>query len=51
MILAACVVFTGGGLSLIASSYPDGLEWSIERLTGSADLEADGDVYEKSSEV
>lgn len=51
MILAACVVFTGGGLSLIASSYPDGLEWSIERLTGSADLEADGDVYEKSSEI
>ena len=29
----------GGGLSLLASENPDGLEWSIARLTGSPELE------------
>lgn len=50
-ILGICVVFIGGALSLMASSNPDGLEWSIERLTGSTDVEADGSVYEKASKV
>ncbi|MGN1167142.1 MAG: energy-coupling factor ABC transporter permease [Lachnospiraceae bacterium] len=50
-ILGICVVFIGGALSLAASSNPDGLEWSIERLTGSADVEANGSVYEKASKV
>ncbi len=35
--LAALVI--GGGLSLIACGDPDGLEWSIERLTGSTEVE------------
>lgn len=51
VILAICVVFIGGALSLVASSNPDGLEWSIERLTGSADVEANGSIYEKASKV
>lgn len=38
-ILAAAAVFTGGVLSLFASSSPDGLEWSIEKLTGSTEIE------------
>lgn len=38
-ILAAIVVIIGGGLSLVASSNPDGLEWSIEKVTGSTELE------------
>lgn len=38
-------VITGGVLSLIASDKPDGLEWSIERITGSTDLERNGTVY------
>ena len=29
----------GGGLAFFASEYPDGLEWSIERITGSTELE------------
>ena len=33
---------TAGGLSLLASAFPDGLEWSIQRLTGSTELEAVG---------
>lgn len=28
----------GGGLAFFASEYPDGLEWSIMRLTGSTEL-------------
>ena len=32
----------GGAVSLAASSNPDGLEWSMERLTGSTELENDG---------
>lgn len=31
-ILAAAAVVIAGGLSLAASQYPDGLEWSIENL-------------------
>jgi cobalt/nickel transport system permease protein len=31
-------VVTGGALSWFASSYPDGLEWSIEKVTGKAEL-------------
>lgn len=45
-ILAVVTVMTGGLLSLAASSLPDGLEWSIERLIGSGELEATGTVYE-----
>jgi len=33
-------VITGGALSWFASSQPDGLEWSIERAAGSAELAA-----------
>lgn len=44
-ILAVATVLVGGLLSLVASSYPDGLEWSIARITGSTELEADGGAY------
>lgn len=39
-ILSVIVVLIGGGLSLVASSNPDGLEWSIEKVTGSTEVEA-----------
>jgi cobalt/nickel transport system permease protein len=39
-ILSAIVVLIGGGLSLVASSKPDGLEWSIQKVTGSTEVEA-----------
>jgi len=47
-ILIAMLVVTlvvGGGLSLYASSHPDGLEWSIEKMTGSGELESEGGVF------
>lgn len=31
-------IFTGGFLSWYASEYPDGLEWSIHKVTGSTEL-------------
>ena len=42
--LLAAAVVTAGGLSLLASAFPDGLEWSVERLTGSTELEAVGNA-------
>lgn len=53
-ILIALTVLTlavGGGLSLFASSQPDGLEWSIEKTAGTAELEADGAVLENAALV
>ena len=49
MIVAALLV--GGGLSLFASSNPDGLEWSIMNVTGSEELESEGNVYEAMSNI
>lgn len=46
LILAVAAAFIAGLLSLVASEYPDGLEWSIERLTGSTELEATGGIYD-----
>ena len=50
-ILAAAAALIGGLLSLAASSLPDGLEWSIERLTGSTELEASGGIHEAAGSV
>ena len=50
-ILGICAVLIGGGLSLVASQYPDGLEWSIERLTGSADVQASGSTYDTAEKI
>lgn len=38
-ILSAVVILIGGGLSLAASGDPDGLEWSIQKLTGDTEIE------------
>ena len=51
VILAAAAVLIGGGLSLAASSDPDGLEWSLERLTGTAQLESEGGIYETAGNI
>lgn len=45
IVLILCVVVMGAGVSLLASSYPDGLEWSIGHVTGSAELVSDGQVH------
>lgn len=47
VILSVIVVLIGGGLSLVASSNPDGLEWSIQRVTGSTEI----DTYSKNADA
>lgn len=44
-VFAAAAAVMGGLVSLIASANPDGLEWSMERVAGTADLEAEGGIY------
>jgi len=44
--LAVAAVLTGGILSMFASSYPDGLEWSIEKTAGTTELETANPVIE-----
>jgi cobalt/nickel transport system permease protein len=39
IILSVVVIFLGGGVSLVASENPDGLEWSIQNITGSVEVE------------
>lgn len=51
-ILACLFVIIGGGISLLASSNPDGLEWSIEKITGNTEVESTEDsVYETAQEI
>jgi cobalt/nickel transport system permease protein len=53
-VLAALVcvaALVGGLLSLFASANPDGLEWAIERVTGAAELEAGGGVFDAFASV
>lgn len=51
VVLAVLTVVIGGGLSLVASSNPDGLEWSIEKITGSTEVESEGGIYETAGSV
>lgn len=51
IILAVVTGFVGGGLSLAASSFPDGLEWSIEKVTGEPELEAGSGIYDTAAAV
>lgn len=46
-ILACSFIIIAGEISLLASSNPDGLEWSIEKITGDTEIEsASTEVYE-----
>lgn len=46
IIMLIVTLAVGGGLSLYASSHPDGLEWSIEKMTGSGELESEGSLFD-----
>jgi cobalt/nickel transport system permease protein len=50
-VLLILAVVIGGFLSLFASGYPDGLEWSMEGVAGSAELEATGAAYGFASKI
>jgi cobalt/nickel transport system permease protein len=50
--LGIITLFVGGLLSIFASSYPDGLEWAMEKAAastsaGTADLESEGPIFQK----
>ena len=45
IIFASLAIFTAGAISFYASSYPDGLEWSILNLAGTTELEANGGLF------
>ncbi len=49
--LVIATVVIGGGLSLFASAYPDGLEWSMEGVAGTAELEYESGVHEGAAEI
>lgn len=52
-ILAALTIttlITGGGVSLLASSHPDGLEWAIEK-TANAPIEQQGTVFDTTAAI
>lgn len=44
-ILLIAAVIIGGFVSLFASGYPDGLEWSMQGVAGTTELEADGGAH------
>lgn len=48
---ALAALFTGGTLSLLASPHPDGLEWSVERAAGTAELEARGPFFKAAARM
>ncbi|RXE58574.1 energy-coupling factor ABC transporter permease [Acetivibrio mesophilus] len=50
-VLSIATIIVGGALSWFASSNPDGLEWSIEKTAGTAELEAHGDIYDTLSKI
>lgn len=49
--LVAATVVIGGGVSLFASANPDGLEWSMEQVAGTSELEAAGTVYDTADSI
>lgn len=48
--LAIVAVLIGGGLSLFASSNPDGLEWSMEKVAGTAELENEDEIHQAAAQ-
>ncbi|GBU23667.1 cobalamin biosynthesis protein CbiM [Fibrobacteria bacterium R8-3-H12] len=49
--LALAALLMGGALSMFASSYPDGLEWSVEKATGATELESSNPIIESVAKV
>lgn len=49
--LTISAIIVGGALSLFASSNPDGLEWSMIKTAGNAELEVQGTAHNKLSDI
>ena len=50
-VLAGATIVAAGGLSLAASEKPDGLEWSLEKIAGTAELESNGLWHELAAKI
>jgi cobalt/nickel transport system permease protein len=50
-VFAVLSLVVAGLLSLFASAYPDGLEWSMEGAAGTTELEREGPVYETAGKI
>ncbi|MEW6416930.1 MAG: energy-coupling factor ABC transporter permease [Nitrospirota bacterium] len=51
IVMALLAILTGGALSWFASTYPDGLEWSIEKIYGKPEIERTNPVKEGLSKL
>ncbi|MBO4456578.1 MAG: energy-coupling factor ABC transporter permease [Butyrivibrio sp.] len=51
IVIAVAAAICGGFVSLYASAFPDGLEWSMEQVAGTTELEAEGTVYETAESI
>ena len=49
--LAVAALVAGGALSWFASANPDGLEWSIAKVTGTEELKADSDTHDAAAQA
>ncbi len=49
--LGVVAAICGGIVSLFASAFPDGLEWSMEKVAGTTELEAAGGAYEVADSI
>nr|WP_297763234.1 energy-coupling factor ABC transporter permease [uncultured Butyrivibrio sp.] len=49
--IAVAAAICGGAISLFASAFPDGLEWSMEQIAGTTELEAEGGVYDTAAGI
>lgn len=45
-VLSVATLAIAALLSLVASEFPDGLEWSLEKVAGTSELESQGSIYE-----
>lgn len=50
-VIAVSAIILGAVISLFASSFPDGLEWAILRLTGVEELSANGSVHQVAESI
>ncbi len=48
-VFGIAALLLGGGFSLLASEHPDGLEWSIARVSGADTLQTSGAIYDRSA--
>lgn len=51
VIFGILTVLAGGGFSLFASSAPDGLEWSLNKVAGAGQPQARGSIHDRAAAI